>query len=992
MNAPGRRARFSSWLDRTCLTLVVGAVSVLLAWTVLGKWEFPSLGPDYDDHYNLLVHGFRKGSLAMDVPVPEALTRIANPWDPANRPAGLRVPSDVSYYNGHFYLYFGVVPAVTLMWPFRAITGVDLPAAYALIAFCTGAFWVLAWLWLRLLRDHFPAAGAVTRCGGVLVLGLAGGLQLLARRASFWEMPIAAGQFYLAASLAATYLALRAARPAAWLAAAGLCLGLAVGSRPTLAVAGGGLACLVAALGWRDYPAAGWRGVRRRAVSAALMAGVPLAIVMAGLLAYNHARFGRFTEFGLNYQLTSRYEARAVHFSTAFVRFNWEMYFWRMPRWDRYFPFVRQAVTPPQPTNYYTCEYVFGALTLSPILWLALLLPTWLRPEWRRRPEASSTGLLAFVAALAAVAVATTAVLLCFNTAVARYTADFLPWWLLLGLLGCATAEWWLRDRRGWRGLARGLAGVVMLVTAGLAFLASAQLHGVLRYRNPGAFIALARVFNTPVAWWEARQGVAWGPVEMDVIFPEDPPAVREPLVVAGVAELEGQALIVNYLRPGFIRLEFETPDHLGPRLGDEIPVEAGHVYHLRYEAGSLYPPAGHPLSARWTPLEAAWHTHWLRVELDGRAVFDGYQIPWEVSPADVRIGRDIREGREPRFNGILRNVRRTGLPRPLTDTRGGGDITLQLGFPTGDLPADSPLRVPELEQGRAQPLVTAGRPGRADLVALQLDGAGRNFTLRYESWGSGMFASPPVAMPAGRAGTFRIRLGSLLELPEHSPLDVLRDTLVVWVDGRPVWWRRLPAPIGAHPPLTVAGNPIGSNAATRVFRGRIDTWDRLPAPAGWKTGPFAGLDLRLLDRGTGPEPLLATGVAGAANTLALEWLPEGRARLVYDHWGYGVYQSPEFAWEPGGEHALDIAWPAFAQLDAAKNPAIQHGRLSVRLDGRELWTQEVPFYVADSATVVVGKNTAGSSVAGPALSSIVVDLRQQPLPGAAAPSGPSSP
>ena len=145
MNAPGRRARFSSWLDRTCLTLVVGAVSVLLAWTVLGKWEFPSLGPDYDDHYNLLVHGFRKGNLAMDVPVPEALTRIANPWDPANRPAGLRVPSDVSYYNGHFYLYFGVVPAVTLMWPFRAITGVDLPAAYALIAFCTGAFWVLAW-------------------------------------------------------------------------------------------------------------------------------------------------------------------------------------------------------------------------------------------------------------------------------------------------------------------------------------------------------------------------------------------------------------------------------------------------------------------------------------------------------------------------------------------------------------------------------------------------------------------------------------------------------------------------------------------------------------------------------------------------------------------------------------------------------------------------------------------------------------------------------
>ncbi len=986
MNTPGLRARLSSWTDRTSLALVVVAVTVLLAWTALGKWEFHPLGPDYDDHYNLLVHGFRKGSLALDLPVPEALKRIEDPWNPANRPAGLALPPDTSYFNGHFYLYFGVVPAVTLMWPFRALTGMDLPMAYALIAFCVGAFWVLAWLWWRLLRDHFPEAGTITRVGGILVLGMAGGLLMLARRAHFWELPIAAGQFHLAVALAAAYLSLHARRPRCWLAVAGLALGLAVGSRPTLAVTGVGLAVLVVALGWRSHATEGWRGAWRKGAASALLAGAPLALVIAGLLAYNYARFGKFTEFGLNYQLTSRHESQVDHFSLGFAGFNWEMYFRRMPQWERYFPFVRPAATPLQPEGYYTCEYVFGALTLSPVIWFALLLPTWLTGEWRRRPGRGNSPLFAFGAILAVVTIAITGVLLCFNTAVARYTADFLPGWLLLGLLGWATAEWWLGQWRGWRWVARAVMGLLMLATALLAYCASVRLHGVMRYRNPAAYTALARIFNTPAAWWEAKSGQPWGPVEMDVTFPEDPPPVREPLVVAGVAVLDGQTLFVDYLRPGFIRLGFETPERFGPLLSGEIAVETGRSYHLRVEAGSLYPREGHPLAAHWTPEEIAWHAQWLRVELDGRAIFDGFQIPWEVSPADVRIGRDIREGREPRFTGVIRNVRRTGLPRALANTQGAGDVVLRLQFPANKLPPLSRPGVPPVEKEQAQPLVTAGRPGRADLVAIKPGDDGKTCTLLYESWGSGLVESPPIALPAGGAGTWRIRLGSILNLPPSSPLDALRDTLVVWLDDRPVWWRRLSAPIEKDPPLAVASNPIGSNSAAPVFSGRVSWWDRRPAPAAWRPGPCAGLRLRIIDRGSGAEPLLATGAAGAANTLAIEWLADGKARLQYDHWGHSALASEVFDWAAGSEHELEIGWPALPGLDVKRDPAGQDGRLRVVLDGRVLWDQTVPFYPADSASVVVGRNPAGSSIAGPVLGSMVLEIVQQPLPAGGAP------
>ena len=39
-----------------------------------------------DDHFNLLSHGFQKGQLSLDLPVPQALLDSKNPYDPALRP------------------------------------------------------------------------------------------------------------------------------------------------------------------------------------------------------------------------------------------------------------------------------------------------------------------------------------------------------------------------------------------------------------------------------------------------------------------------------------------------------------------------------------------------------------------------------------------------------------------------------------------------------------------------------------------------------------------------------------------------------------------------------------------------------------------------------------------------------------------------------------------------------------------------------------------
>jgi hypothetical protein len=160
-------------------------------------------------------------------------------------------------------------------------------------------------------------------------------------------------------------------------------------------------------------------------------------------------------------------------------------------------------------------------------------------------------------------------------------------------------------------------------------------------------------------------------------------------------------------------------------------------------------------------------------------------------------------------------------------------------------------------------------------------------------------------------------------------------------------------------------------------FEGRVRGWSRGPAPSAWKPGPFGALEIDLGGRGDGAEPLVATGTVGLADTLAVEWLSGGNARLVYDHWGHSAVFSPPFEWSADRVHTVRIAFPSFSRLDSRSPPDSGTGRLAVDLDGRPVWEANVPFNVAGSDTLVIGRNAAGSSMAALRLSGVMADVRQ---------------
>jgi hypothetical protein len=151
-------------LGAVCV-LVIGIYAYMAQSSVL-ELLTPSAA---DTYYNLLVQGFRAGHLSLEKDVPPGLTQLTDPYDPKAN-AHFRLGSDrlhdLSYYKGRLYLYFGVMPALILFWPFVALTGHYLFHSEATVIFSAigflasvGVLYVAA---LLLRSEHLGGGGLRT--------------------------------------------------------------------------------------------------------------------------------------------------------------------------------------------------------------------------------------------------------------------------------------------------------------------------------------------------------------------------------------------------------------------------------------------------------------------------------------------------------------------------------------------------------------------------------------------------------------------------------------------------------------------------------------------------------------------------------------------------------------------------------------------------------------------------------------------------------------
>ncbi len=374
----------------------VAAVSI--AYTVTVFWASNSnntgalrfrltIPANTNDSYQQLTNAFYHGQLSFTAQPPASLRALPNPYDASMR--SQRYLWDNIYYKGKYYSYFGIAPVLTLLLPFRLIAGRFMPTAVAVLIFTLAADICLMGLYAGLLRMNRRPISLLAFLSGETVVGFS----LLAwsvARPYFYELAETAGLAFLLGGL----WLLAAARPESppagssrstgvWLAAAGLCLGLSVASRPTF------IFYLPVALPllWPLLGATGAKPDRGRRVLARLICvGAPLGAVGVIVAGYNALRFGSPFDFGIRYQITVS-DIRFNKLSNFVQVINGLYHYYLQPlSFDLNFPFFHVVSKIPSAAYQYSFNYPAAGIFNFPVMWV---LPAAV-PLLRRRMQAGS--------------------------------------------------------------------------------------------------------------------------------------------------------------------------------------------------------------------------------------------------------------------------------------------------------------------------------------------------------------------------------------------------------------------------------------------------------------------------------------------------------------------------------------------------------------------------------------------------------------------------
>ena len=464
-------------------------------------WDGESTVSFVYQQYGALAHSLLNGRLDLEEDPPEALLALENPYDAAARDAANIEGGrwDHALYNGRYYVYFGIVPCLLFQLPFEAITGIQ-NLAYAPCMVVLGLAYLLSCFGIlgQVVRRWFPTASSAVYLLCVAALALGSQLYTLLARPYIYEYAILCGASLLMLGLwlwlaAAATPVEHAGVLALRLAAGSLCVALVAGCRPQMEL----FALLALPIFWNRYVTRR-RLFSRAGVREAAVFLLPVALVAAGLMWYNAARFGSPFDFGANYNLTGN-DMTQRGFNVVRIGPAVFTSLRDPPRLQSGFPFLQEVDVQTNAVIRTISErFCGGMLAATPFTWVLALpaVPLARRSLHRRRAVAAVVyGSLAGMAAITVLDCQMAGVLY-------RYLMDYSPV-LLLGAALC----WLLAETGLARRAQSGEALAAALLPALRAGLAAALAWGVfyrfatlfamepwLRGMNPSLYYTVSRL------------------------------------------------------------------------------------------------------------------------------------------------------------------------------------------------------------------------------------------------------------------------------------------------------------------------------------------------------------------------------------------------------------------------------------------------------------------------------------------------------------------
>lgn len=417
--------------------LVTGLLLVVI---ILCSYRLATLNPvnvrplwTHHNQYQELAELLLQGKVALLEKPSEKLVEAWNPYDTIWLQAqGIEYKADYAYYDGNYYIYFGIVPELLLYLPFYVIMGFHLPNYLAVFAFFSGFAVMVFALYREVIRRYFPDTPFLIYLLVSVMTVFVGSYTCMIADPDFYDVPIAAATMFTAAGL---WLWIRALgrggrRRGGLLLAGSLCMALVAGCRPQM--------LLYSALAIPLFYESVIRErtlFSRRGLKDTVLFCLPYVVVAMGAMYYNDIRFGSPFDFGAAYSLTSN-DMTKRGFNLEQTMLGLYHYFLQLPLIRAVFPFIDRNPIETIYMGKLTTEYTYGGLlACNGFLWFMGYLPA----AGRQLKDKKLFGLaLTAIGASLVIAVVDTN----YAGILQRYMSDF-TWGIVLaaGILALAWAE-----------------------------------------------------------------------------------------------------------------------------------------------------------------------------------------------------------------------------------------------------------------------------------------------------------------------------------------------------------------------------------------------------------------------------------------------------------------------------------------------------------------------------------------------------------------------
>ena len=272
--------------------------------------------PTQRQQYEKQAEAFAAGQLNLDYPVDEKLLAMDNPYDRWGRDeAGAEFQYDTAFYNGKYYMYFGVTPVILVYLPYLLITGHSLmgyKGTQIIVTFLIlGVFLLFGKLTKLFFKD--------IKFGNYLLLTAtvsAISVWYAVTASSLYTVPNVMG---ICVELYSFYFYLKAVyddcsdnKAIGFAVLGGLFGAAAFGCRPTIAL--GNLFAIPLVVQFFKR-----RGLKLSIILKLLFVAIPYAVIGGLLMLYNYLRFENPFEFGQSYQLTTEDQSQ---YMDMFSRIN----------------------------------------------------------------------------------------------------------------------------------------------------------------------------------------------------------------------------------------------------------------------------------------------------------------------------------------------------------------------------------------------------------------------------------------------------------------------------------------------------------------------------------------------------------------------------------------------------------------------------------------------------------------------------------------------